>query len=135
MNRTIRVTGASVAVVALMVGAVAMTGCESILGNSRSVVTKRTDPHDLTIVRAYSLQGVGLREASVDEIEAFMNTIEKLVVSKQWESSRSAFQVFGSLMTIRTTADNHLLIEDYLERVRRVVSEPQYTLRNTATEG
>ncbi len=105
------------------------TGCASLFGDeSKTVITQRGDLRSQTMVRAYSLDGLGLNDAPPQEIQVLMNTIHDLVVTEQWDRSDSAIQVFGMLMTVRTTSENHLLIEDYLERVRRISNQPHYSM-------
>ena len=72
----------------------------------------------------YNLRGVGLNDATPQEIEAFMETMRNLVVTKDWHKTKSSIQVFGSIMTVKTTPKDHLLIESYLNEVRRVMSDP-----------
>ena len=107
----------------------ALTGCGTLFGNkSSTVIASRHDVRNQTIVRAYSLDGLGLEDAPPQEIQVLMTTIEDMVVTKQWGRSESAIQVFGTLMTVRTTPDNHLLIEDYIERIRRIANQPHYSM-------
>lgn len=87
------------------------------------VVSQRRDPDTETMVRVYSLRGVGLKDAPAEEVQAFMDTLRSMVVTSQWDRTNSTIQVFGVLMTVRTTPDNHLLIEHYLNQVRQVMGE------------
>lgn len=103
-----------------------LSGCQSSMArdmtpeHSESVVTSRYDARDGTTVRVYGLDGLGLKDAPVEEIEAFMATVRDMVVSKEWDRNKSTMKVFGALLTVRTTPENHLLIDDYLSQVRRV---------------
>ena len=110
-----------------------LTGCESVsrtadTGDSTKIVMARQDYTRETIVRVYNLRGVGLNDASSEEIEAFMSTMRSLVVTKNWKKTKSSIQVFGVMMTVKTTPKDHLLIENYLNEVRRVMNDPTITM-------
>ena len=121
---------AGLAVVGAGLSLMTVTGCQSLLGhNDETVVTTRREFVQPTVVKVYSLEGIGLKDAPVEEIEAFTKTIRDMVVTKQWERSNSAIQVFGILMTVRTTPQNHLLIEHYLDQVHQIVAPTRLSLR------
>lgn len=86
-----------------------------------TVISRHQESYPMTMVRVYSLRGVGLNNAPPEDIQAFMDTMRKMVVSNSWEKTSSAIQVFGKMMTVRTTPDNHLVIERYLIDVRRAM--------------
>lgn len=112
-------------------GAAGVPGCESMHKADQSgskqtdttVVSRQHDPYAQTMVRVYSLRGIGLKDSPPQEIQAFVDTMHKMVVSKSWNKTGSAVQVFGVLMTIRTTPENHLSIERYLNEVRQVMQK------------
>ena len=117
----------------------AATGCESAPKKSSSdttsantmVISRQQDSSPLTMVRVYSLRGVGLNNAPPQDIQAFMDTMQQMVVSNTWEKTSSSIQVFGRLMTVRTTPENHLVIERYLNDVRRAMQQPEPLTMNT----
>lgn len=127
---------------ALLIGlSLSMTvfsGCDGIQKQTHSqepsedtiVVSRRHDPSDETMVRVYSLRGIGLKDAPPEEIRVFMDNMRKMVVSKSWDRTASAVQVFGVLMTIRTTPLNHLRIEQYLTEVRKVMQQQPLSMGN-----
>lgn len=111
-------------------GLATLTGCQSwTASQDETVVTTRREFTQATMVKVYSLEGIGLKDAPVPEIEAFTKTIRDLVVTNQWDRSDSAIQVFGILMTVRTTPKNHLLIEHYLDQVHQIVTPPRLSMR------
>ena len=106
-----------------------LTGCQTVsetadTRESTTIVMPRQDFTRETIVRVYNLRGVGLNDAAPEEIEAFMETMRSLVVTNDWRKTKSSIQVFGVMMTVKTTPKDHLLIENYLNEVRRVMSDP-----------
>ena len=106
----------------------ALSGCQgtSRTEDSRESTTIVVPRHDYTretLVRVYNLHGIGLNDSTTEDIEAFMGTVRELVVTKKWHKTKSSIQIFGSLMTVRTTPTNHLLIENYLNEVRRVMKD------------
>lgn len=110
-----------------------LTGCQGVsrtadTDESTTIVMPRHDFTRETIVRVYNLRGVGLNDATPEEIEMFMETMRNLVVTKDWRKTKSSIQVFGSMMTIKTTPKDHLLIENYLNEVRRVMNDPSLTM-------
>jgi len=112
-----------------------ITGCQSMFrtadtgeSTSTKIVMARQNFAAETIVRVYNLRGVGLNDATSEEIEAFMETMRSMVVTKDWQKTKSSIQVFGVMMTIKTTPKDHLLIENYLNEVRRVMNDPTITL-------
>ena len=117
-------------------GVVGASGCESVHKADRSdsrqtdttVVSRQQNPYAKTMVRVYSLRGVGLKDSPPQEIQAFVDTMHKMVVSKSWDKTSSAVQVFGVLMTVRTTPENHLSIERYLNEVRQVMQKPPLSM-------
>ena len=119
----------TLAAAGLILSATTLTGCAGMFGSKSAVITPRNHLAKQTVVRAYNLDGLGLNDAPPQELQVLMTTIQDMVVTDRWERSDSAIQVFGMLMTVRTTPDNHLLIEDYLERVRRITSEPHYSMK------
>ena len=111
----------------LAAAALLTSGCQYLpmhkpAAAKKTVVTPRADRAADTMVRVYNLKGIGMEHASNEEIEAFTGIIYDLVVSTDWDKTRSDVQVFGTLMTVKTTPDNHLRIEDYLNRVERAMA-------------
>ena len=99
--------------------------------NLTTVVSPRRDYSNETMVRVYSLNGLGLKDAPAEEIQAFMETVRDMVVTKDWDRTKSTIQVFGVLCTVRTTPENHLLLEDYLNQVQRVMDGSVYPMRSS----
>jgi len=110
-------------------GVMAASGCQNVSKttsldaqpNNTVVISRNRDSYAMTMVKVYSLRGVGLNDAPPEEIQSFMDTMRKMVVSSSWDKTHSAVQVFGVLMTVRTTPENHLVIERYLNEVRQVM--------------
>ena len=107
---------------------VVLSGCQGISRTadsreSSTIVVPRHDYAKETLVRVYNLRGIGLNDSTTEDIAAFMETVHELVVTKRWHKTKSSIQIFGALMTVRTTPTNHLLIENYLNEVRRVMKD------------
>ncbi len=114
------------AAVAMGMGSV---GCQmssqsdaSMKKQNDTVVMGRSEVGESTLVRVYSLNGVGLKDAMPEEVHAFTSTIRDMVVTKEWDRADSRIQVFGLLMSVRTTPDNHMLIDEYLRQIRSLAA-------------
>lgn len=134
MNRTATRRVLSIGLI-MGLGATGFAGCNSVSHTekpeSTTVVSRNQENHNDTVVRAYSLRGLGLKDAPAEDIQAFMDTLRKMVVSKSWDKTRSTVQVFGVLMTVRTTAENHLMIERYFNEVRQVLQRQPLSMAPT----
>lgn len=117
----------------LMLAGISITGCEGPTKPSAvktpsgtiRIVTPRREIDRRNVVRVYSLRDVGLKDADEEIIRDFTETIRRVVVTDNWKDTHSSIHVFDVLMTIRTTRENHHLIQEYMEQVSGIMAAAQ----------
>ena len=117
----------------LMLAEFSIAGCEGAPkasgvktpSNTTSIVTPRHEINQRTIVRVYSLRDIGLEDTAEEHIRNFTDTIREVVVTDEWEGTYSSIHVFDVLMTVRTTRENHHLIQEYLEQISGIMAAAQ----------
>ena len=114
----------------LMLAGFSIAGCEGAPkasavktpSDTTNIVTPRREIDRRNVVRVYSLHDVGLEDVAEENIREFTDTIRSVVVTDNWEDTHSSIHVFDVLMTIRTTRENHHLIQEYMEQVRGIMA-------------